>query len=384
MNANQISLEHVSKYLEELFGDDLHAKRVLSLSMATFGVIRAASLCIHLIGHALAQARGSADKHAIKQVDRLIGNDGIMLDDLFPAWIEFVIGHRQEAIVIVDWTEFAIDFQSTLWASVVTEHGRATPLMWRTEYSFNLKDRKNDIQYQFLISLRAFVPKQTKLIILADRGFGDLKLYRFLEEQDIGYVIRFAKGIKVWPQGKRKPRPIGMLVPEDGSANLLENAQLTHQRTVVPKVVFVQEKGMKDYWLLASNLAERTARKFISLYARRFTIEESFRDVKDYRFGMGLSAIRVRDADRRDRLLLLSALAIGLLTLLGAAGESLGMERMLKANTSKKRTYSLFRQGCLYYGHIPMMKEEKLQPLMERFFELLTAQPIFTKLFGPI
>jgi hypothetical protein len=52
--------------------------------MATFGVIRAASLCIHLIGHALAQARGSADKHAIKQVDRLVGNDGILLDDLFP------------------------------------------------------------------------------------------------------------------------------------------------------------------------------------------------------------------------------------------------------------------------------------------------------------
>jgi hypothetical protein len=179
----------------------------------------------------------------------------------FPAWIEFVIGRRQEAIVIVDWTEFAVDFQSTLWASLVTEHGRATPLMWRTEYSLNLKDRKNDIQYRFLISVRAFVPKQTKLIILADRGFGDLKLYRFLEEQDIGYVIRFAKGIKVWPQGKRRARPIGMLVPEDGSANLLENAQLTHQRTVVPKVVFVQEKGMKDYWRLASNLAERTARK---------------------------------------------------------------------------------------------------------------------------
>lgn len=43
----------------------------------------------------------------------------------------------------------------------------------------------------------------------------------------------------------------------------------------------------------------------------------------------------------------LSALACALLTLLGAAGESLGMERDLKANTAKKRTYSLFRQGCM-------------------------------------
>ena len=37
-------------------------------------------------------------------------------------------------------------------------------------------------------------------------------------------------------------------------------------------------------------------------------------------------------------MLLLSALAIALLTLLGAAGESLGYDRWLKANTVKYRT----------------------------------------------
>jgi hypothetical protein len=352
--------------------------------MATYGVLRAASLSIHLIGHALAQARGTADKHAIKQVDRLIGNVGIVLDELFARWIQFVVGNRPEAIVILDWTEFRKDQHSTLVASMVTEHGRATPLIWRTEYTYQLKDRKNDIQYEFIESLWAFIPKDSKLTLLADRGFGDQKLYRFLEERGIQYVIRFGKGIKVLPKGKRKPVCINSLVPEDGSALLLKDAQLTEQRTLVPAVVCVQKKGMKEQWLLASNMALPTARKLISRYGRRFTIEESFRDVKDYRFGMGLSAISVRDADRRDRLFLLSALAIGLLTLLGAAGESLGMERMLKANTSKKRTYSLFRQGTLYYGHIPMMKEERLKPLLERFVELLAAQPLFTKLFGPI
>ena len=35
-----------------------------------------------------------------------------------------------------------------------------------------------------------------------------------------------------------------------------------------------------------------------------------------------MSAMRVSSPQRRDRMLLLSALAIGLLTLLGAAGES--------------------------------------------------------------
>jgi hypothetical protein len=35
-----------------------------------------------------------------------------------------------------------------------------------------------------------------------------------------------------------------------------------------------------------------------------------------------------------------------LLTLLGAVGESLGMDRLLKSNTSKTRTHSLFRRIC--------------------------------------
>src|SRR3954466_13344756 len=51
---------------------------------------------------------------------------------------------------------------------------------------------------------------------------------------------------------------------------------------------------------------------------------------KDLRFG--LSAVRIGDPQRRDRLLL-DAFAVVLLTLLSAAGESLGMDRHLKSNT---------------------------------------------------
>jgi hypothetical protein len=41
---------------------------------------------------------------------------------------------------------------------------------------------------------------------------------------------------------------------------------------------------------------------------------------------MGMGTLRIDDPQRRDRLLLLNAFAIMLLTLLGAAGESLGMD----------------------------------------------------------
>ena len=81
---------------------------------------------------------------------------------------------------------------------------------------------------------------------------------------------------------------------------------------------------------------------------------------------MGLATLRIADPERRDRLLLVNAFAVVLLTLLGAAGESLGMDRHLKSNTAKHRTHSLFRQGCMLYDLIPNMPEVRLCPLIER------------------
>src|SRR5271166_235813 len=98
---------------------------------------------------------------------------------------------------------------------------------------------------------------------------------------------------------------------------------------------------------------------------------------KDLRFGMGMGSIRVSTPDRRDRLRLLNALAITLLTLLGAAGEALGYDRCLKSNTAKRRTHLLFRQGCMLYELIPTMPASRLLPLIERFAAMLAELPVF-------
>ena len=83
-----------------------------------------------------------------------------------------------------------------------------------------------------------------------------------------------------------------------------------------------------------------------------------------------------RPTGLRDRLLL-SALSIALLTFLGAAGESLGYDRWLKANTVKTRTHSLFRQGLMLYQHIPYWSEHRLRPLVERFAPMLSEQRVY-------
>ena len=99
---------------------------------------------------------------------------------------------------------------------------------------------------------------------------------------------------------------------------------------------------------------------------------------------MGLGAIHVNSAERRDRLWLINAFAVVLLTLLGAAGEALGYDRMLKTSTVKRRVHSLFRQGCMLYDLLPTMRDDWLGPLMQRFSQMLQEQPLFADVFGPV
>ncbi len=373
--------EDVRAFIGDLYGADLHAKRVGSLADATLGLMHAASLAVATIGQALAQARGLTTKHAIKQVDRLLSNDGIDVWDSFAHWVPHQIGGHRDILVAMDWTDFDHDDQATLVLSLVTGHGRAAPLLWITVWKDELTSQRNDFEDACLRRLAELVPPGCRVTILADRGFGDQKLFVFLAELGFGYVIRFRGNIQV-TDADGQTRPAAEWVGKSGRARKLLDARVTAKRQIVGAVVCVHARDMKEPWCLATSERDATAATLINHYARRWTSEPHFRDTKDLRFGMGLSATRIADPRRRDRLLLSSAFATALLTLLGAVGESLGMDRLLKSNTSKTRTHSLFRQGCMLYELIPNMPEHRLLPLMEKFAKVLSNAGQFTTLLS--
>ena len=126
-------------FIATLYEGDLHAKRVLSLANATQGVLTSASLAIHAVGRGLAQAMGTLTKHGVKQVDRLLSNRGVDVWAFFAYWTPFIVAARTEVVVALDWTSFAADGQDTIVLSMVTGHGRATPLLWKTVASSTLK-----------------------------------------------------------------------------------------------------------------------------------------------------------------------------------------------------------------------------------------------------
>jgi hypothetical protein len=379
-----ITFNTTHEFLSRLFADDVHAKRVYSLANATLGVISGASLAVNTIGHGLALARGKHTKHAIKQVDRLLSNAGIDVDELAPRWVAHVVGPRRNIVVAMDWTDFDADDQSTIMLSLVSNHGRSTPLLWLTVDKATLKNHRNAYEDRVLRRLAEALPADVKVLILADRGFGDQKLYRFLtEELKFDYLIRFRGNIAV-TSAEGETRLAADWVGVGGRPRTLRNALVTADGYQVGTVVCVHARDMKEPWCLAASTTTDTAKHLMKTYGKRWGIESGFRDTKDLRFGMGMASIRVSTPQRRDRLWLLNAFAVALLTLLGAAGEALGCDRHLKSNTSKKRTHSLFRQGAMLYDLIPTMPEPRLRPLIERFAAMLRELHAFAGVYGVI
>jgi len=380
----RFSFKQVRDVLGGVLERDLHAKRVESLCNATLGVLHSASLAVCMIGQGLAAARSLKLKHAIKQVDRLLSNPAINVDAILVRWVPYMIGARTSIVVALDWTDFDADNQATIMLALISDHGRSTPLVWLTVDKGTLKDHRSLYEHRVLVRLAELLPAGIKVCVVADRGFGDQKLYQMLtEELYFDYVIRFRGNIAVTAT-TGETRTAAAWVRAGGGARVLRGALVTADRYPVGTVVCVQDRGMKQAWCLAASSVDATAKQLTGYYGRRWGIECGLRDTKDLRFGMGMGTMHVKSPERRDRLWLINAFAVVLLTLLGAAGEALGYDRMLKTNTVKRRVHSLFRQGCMLYDLMPTMREEWLGPLMQRFSLMLQQQPLFADVFGPV
>lgn len=380
----KVSPEEVLRIVKSVFGDDLHAARVGSLSNATVGVLAAGSLAIHAIGRGLAAARGLMDKHAVKQVDRLLSNRGIDVENLFEHWVPFVVKDRTRLWVNLDWTEFDDDDQSMIVLSLQTKHGRSTPLIWKTVVKSQLKNQRNAHEDEVLVRLWELVGEHVKVTIVADRGFSDQKLYRFVtEELGFEFIIRF-RGVVHVTDASGETRKAKDWLGKGGRMRVLRNVKVTAKQARVSTVVVVHEKGMKDAWCLAASEEGLKGSEVKKAYGKRFTCEETFRDIKDLHFGMGMKWTSISVPARRDRMMLIAALAHVLLTMLGAAGEKCGLDRMLKTNTSRRRTLSLFRQGLRWYDLIPRMPEDRLRLLMEAFADVMSEHRLCREVFGVV
>lgn len=384
LNENKsisIDNDRVFGFVNSAFGKNMHLKRVESLANAALGLLHSEELILHKIGEGLAFAKELDKKHATKQVDRLLSNQKLDIWEESEAWVPFIIGARNEVMVSMDWTDFYADNQSTIAVNLITDHGRATPLLWKTVDKSSLKHNRARYEDQILSRLKEILPSHVDVTVLADRGFADQRFFKFITDVlEFSYIIRIRGTIYITGKDKVTQHAKDWLRP-DGYTRTLEQAAVTKDMCSVEKFVCTKQKNMKDAWYLVSNRKDLSGADIVKNYGRRWKIEPYFRDIKDQRFGMGLESTHISTPERRDRLFFISAIAVAILTLLGAAGESIGFDRKLKVNTVKKRTHSLLRQGMFYYKFLQKFTEDERTKILDAFNTLLEGQSYWKSLF---
>ncbi|MCP4600292.1 MAG: IS4 family transposase [Proteobacteria bacterium] len=345
---------------ESIFGEFLHHKQVLSIALVTLGVIYTARMTIHAMGAAMAKSRGhGCPKHGIKQVDRFMSNEKILPVDMRKGLVAAVVGTRKHISVTMDWTDFEKDDQTTLALSLVMRHGRAIPFVWYTVKKSKLKGNQTRYERAAVKRLLDALPKDVHVTLLADRGFGNTIFFEHLRDiSNLDFIIRFRQ--KYYLKGDGYSGKTAGAVYKNGRVRVFTDAVITAKKEGPYTVVLYKAAKMKESWCLATSLKTTDGMEIVSQYGRRFECEESFRDLKDWRFGLALKHTKIENKNRRERLLFAFALAAFLLTLVGIESERNNFDRLLRANTSSKRTHSLFRQGReIVAGALPDWLERK-------------------------
>jgi hypothetical protein len=126
----------------------------------------------------------------------------------------------------MDWTDFDDDGHTTLVISMITNHGRATPLVWKTVKKSSLEGTRNDYKYDLVEQLRCLLPETARITVTADRGFGDHKLYELLGMYGWDYMIRL-RGAVVVVDNDGAARPAAERLPTNGRATMLPGVRVT-------------------------------------------------------------------------------------------------------------------------------------------------------------
>ena len=210
--------------------------------------------------------------------------------------------------VAIDWT--TEDQQHLLVASVIVGR-RAVPLYWEAYTTAERKGQQRALEVAFLrrvIEQELGRVTRERLLVTADRGFGDGTLLTELARLQVPFVLRLAAHITVcldqqWQKLGRLPM---RHTTRRRALGRLWCLRSNPQRCWVTQARARNKKGRWEYWHLVSN-RPLSAFSMAAEYARRFGCEEGFRDAKRT---LGFAAARIAQIEAWARMFALVAAAL--------------------------------------------------------------------------
>lgn len=350
---------------------EIHAKRRYCI-VKVAEAARIGGLGVVKIGRWVASS--TSIKHRIKCCDRLLSNPHLSHERLaiYRALGEALLSGHRHICITVDWSDLLRDGSLCLLRAAVTVKGRAFVLYEEVHEQSNLGSPH--VHRHFLETLRSELPEHCEPVLVTDAGFRAtwFKLATELHFSWVGRIRNRDKvcvegsgqwnGCKTWYAGATAtPRSLGRF--EYARANATpcrlvlykKVPQGRHHHTVFgKKTLSTNSKKHRatqvEPWLIAvsPDLNALSAKQVVEIYAGRMQIEQTFRDVKNAQWGMGLSNSQTRKPHRLAVLLLLGALISYALWLIGLAAASAGYQVSYGSKTKAGSTLSILTLARQY------------------------------------
>jgi hypothetical protein len=342
--------------------DFMHAARWAALWRTVLALIHGNKLWLTALGRAL--PGDAMRKHAIKAVDRLVGNRKLYQERprIAAAMAALLIGRRTTVVVLVDTVE--IRHKVIGFVASVAHQGRSIPI-WATKVNaYRVKAAGCRV---FLNGLRRVLPPCCRPILATDAGF-EADWFDYVERLGWDYVGRIRGQIKFISNGKQLPCA-DLHAMASGHAKNLSVLQFPSKKPRARRVVLSKlptsrhrrvktrrgpgndtnyrhyRKNAHEPLILTTSLS-CNPQAVVDLYAVRMQIEQNFRDLKNFRWGWSLRHCRSKSKRRIEVLLLVGAIATFVQHLAGFAGELAGLHYRYQANTVRnRRVLSFFVLG---------------------------------------
>lgn len=339
----------------------MHAARRNALSTVVSAAIEERRLTVTGLGRAIDS--DAMEKHCIKRSDRLIGNEHLYNEfrDVYHSFSLVIIGAVQRPVILIDWSDLDSYKRHFLLRASVAVDGRALSL-YEEVHGLNTKE-KPEIHRAFLNKLKTLLPEGCHPIVVTDAGFRT-PWFKLVERLGWDWVGRLRNRNLVRTNEDVAWFSCKMLYKQSGSTpKYLGSMQLTRNSPMQCNFVLYKGKRMgrskitcdgkrarssqseqyamreREPWLLVTSLpvTSKLAKKVVKIYSARMQIEESFRDIKSVRFGIGFELNLTRSIERLQILLLVAMVATFVLWLLGMAARNSGQHLQYQANTIKDR-----------------------------------------------
>ena len=217
----------------------------------------------------------------------------------------------------------------------VQYRGRAIPLVWRV-IRHGSSSVRFSVYQSWLKRAACLLPPGVSVCFLADRGFADTTLMRYLRDElswhfrirvkSDSWIHRAGKG---WKQLNQYHLALGEVV-------LLQGVTLTKTHALDGlHLALARDPLSRQLWMVVSD--ESTTLQTFREYGERFQIEEELLDEKSH--GFQLERSEIRSAPALSRLCFVMAVATLLLTVQGQQVVAAGKRRWVDAHWQRGNSY---------------------------------------------